>query len=452
MRRMHDRIAAFQHGLARRVAERTLPLPHGLGLFCDSLPSVYDVNYVRLEQRGDPDEILAEADVALETFHHRRLSSDGEVADLAARAAALGWEASINLVMARTRAPDRRVDTSAVREVPFDELLEARRPATLGEPWGSADLADQLDEAKRRVQAAVPTRFLALELDGEIAAYCELRDDGSVAQIEDVAVLPAFRGRGLGRTIVQAAADAAADREIVFLEALADDWPRELYAKLGFEVVGTRQLLTKSAHPLADLRVHTPRLELRLATRAELRELAAVAQRGIHPPEEMPFAVAWTDRIHEPDAVDRFVAFHESHVAGWRADGWQLELVAFHGGRPIGVQSLVGKDYPETRTVSTGSWLGREWQGRGLGTEMRQAVLQLAFEELGAEAARSGAMAGNEASLAVSRKLGYVETGTSTVSPRGVPLVHHDLELRRVDFTPSPDVRVEHAERLRRLT
>ena len=69
--------------------------------------------------------------------------------------------------------------------------------------------------------------------------------------------------------------------------------------------------------------------------------------------------------------------------------------------------------------MSTGSWLGARWQGRGLGTEMRAAVLELAFEGLGAETARSGALAGNEASLAVSRKLGYVVEGTRTVAPRG---------------------------------
>ncbi len=447
---MLHRIDAFQRALDEGVAERVVPLPHGTGLFCDSLPDVYDANGVRLERpTDDVNELVAEIDGAMETFHHRRLIVHGEDDSLETALGERGWDASLHLVMARTREPDRRVDTSAVREVAFDDLLEARRPSTLDEPWGTDELADQLDGAKRRVQAAVPTRFFAAEVDGAVAAYCELRDDGSVAQIEDVATLPAYRGRGLGRVIVQAAADAAAGREVLFLEAIEDDWPRELYAKLGFDVVGTRRLFTRAGHPLTSLRVRTPRLELRLATRAELRELAAVAQRGIHPPEEMPFAVAWTDDIHEPDAVERFVAFHESHLADWRADDWSLDLVAFHEGRPIGVQSLVGKDFGGTRAVSTGSWLGQEWQRQGLGTEMRQAVLQLAFQELDAEEARSGAMVGNGASLAVSRKLGYVETGISSASPRGVPVPHHDLELRRAGFRPSPDVQIEHALLLR---
>ena len=41
------------------------------------------------------------------------------------------------------------------------------------------------------------------------------------------------------------------------------------------------------------------------------------------------------------------------------------------------------------RTVGTGSWLGRPYQGRGIGKEMRGAVLALAFDGLGAEVAET---------------------------------------------------------------
>ena len=88
--------------------------------------------------------------------------------------------------------------------------------------------------------------------------------------------------------------------DIVFLEALADDWPRLLYEKVGFDVVASRHLLLRRPHALTRLRLRTPRLELRLATVAELRALAEVARAGIHPPEEMPFKVPWTDRADEP--------------------------------------------------------------------------------------------------------------------------------------------------------
>ena len=66
-------------------------------------------------------------------------------------------------------------------------------------------------------------------------------------------------------------------------------------------------------------------------------------------------------------------------------------------------------------------------------------VLTLAFDGLGAEAARSGAIQGNPQSLGVSRKFGYEEIGSHQVSPRGEPVDHVDLELRRAAFrSPVP--------------
>jgi RimJ/RimL family protein N-acetyltransferase len=240
--------------------------------------------------------------------------------------------------------------------------------------------------------------------------------------------------------IVQHAAEQArAANEVVYLEALADDWPRELYAKLGFETLAERHLVTRFPHPLTRLRVLTPRLELRLATRAELRALAELAQRGIHDPAEMPFGVAWTDAAGEPSFLEDSIEHHESALPEWQPDDWRLNLIAFHRGRPVGVQSMRGERFAERRTVDTGSWLGREWQGRGLGTEMRAGVLHLAFAGLGAEVATSGAIAGNPQSLGVSRKLGYAVVGSHIVSPRGEPVEHTDLELRRAEFlSPVP--------------
>ena len=44
---------------------------------------------------------------------------------------------------------------------------------------------------------------------------------------------------------------------------------------------------------LYGLRLRTPRVELRVPTHGELVELRDVAHAGIHPPEAMPFGVAW---------------------------------------------------------------------------------------------------------------------------------------------------------------
>lgn len=193
--------------------------------------------------------------------------------------------------------------------------------------------------------------------------------------------------------------------------------------------------------PLFELGLRTPRLELRLPTHAEILELASVAERGIHPPEEMPFQEPWTDWIGNDEWPESFVGFHEQSTAAIRPESWRLQLVTFLDGRPIGTQEIRADDFARDRVVQTGSWLGQEFQGRGYGTEQRLAVLALAFDGLGAKAALSGALEGNVASARVSAKLGYVVTGVGSVAPRGVPAPHTDFRLERgawerLDRTP----------------
>jgi len=428
-----DRIHAFRAALQDAAAEQRVPARHGDGLFAPSVREVYDMNYVRTEQPAPADELIADAERLMEDYFHKRVILERADDNTATGFRAHGWTVVSHLIMARTREPDRRVDASTVREVSFAELTAARREVTAGEPWGDDEISSLLDDAKQLIVRAVPTRFFAAFADDEIAAYCEVRSAGSVAQIEDVNTLARFRGRGLGRAIVQYAVDEARKtNDIVYLEALSEDWPRELYAKLGFDVVGERHFNTLFPHPLTRLRVRTPRLELRLGTDTELRELGRVAMAGIHDPDVMPFEFPWTDDLTEESVLD----FHRRQLHAFTPEDWSLGLVVFHRGRPIGIQSVGAERFAETHRVGTGSWLGREWQGRGLGTEMRAAVLQLAFGGLGAEVAVSGAIAGNPQSLGVSRKLGYEVVGSHVVSPRGEPLEHTDIELRRESFRP----------------
>src|SRR4051812_22142629 len=60
--------------------------------------------------------------------------------------------------------------------------------------------------------------------------------------------------------------------------------------------------------PLRHLTLRTPRLTLRPDDDEGLYELAAVAVRGIHPPEQMPFAQPWTDQA--PSDLVRGVMQH----------------------------------------------------------------------------------------------------------------------------------------------
>lgn len=183
--------------------------------------------------------------------------------------------------------------------------------------------------------------------------------------------------------------------------------------------------------PLFRLRLVSPRLELRLGSEDELEELGRLAARGIHPAEEMPFAFAWSDRAGEPGFLEEFVAYHRAALADWDPDDWMLNLLVWAEGSLAGVQSIGVAASEPGRVVTTGSWLGAAYQGEGIGTEMRATVLELAFRGLQAEAATSAWLEGNVASARVSKKLGYRETHLSTKSPRGVPVVTHELRLDR---------------------
>jgi RimJ/RimL family protein N-acetyltransferase len=426
-----SRIADFRRRVQRAAADRTIDLPTGTAIVTDSIPDVYDANYLSVETASAAaGDLAADAEAALETSHHCRVIVEDGSPGLAEDFAQLGFDRVTHLVLAHTCAPDRRVDANAVRPIDLDDLIALRTEATLREPWGDADIAAQLNAAKRLVATAVPTRFFAAEVDGAIAGWCELREQDGVAQIEDVEILEVFRGRGLGRAIVQQALDEGLRvGDLVYLEALADDWPRELYAKLGFTVVGRRDVYTRLPGPLTRIRLRTPRLELRVPTRAEARRLFAVAEAGIHDPGVMPFELPWTDSLDEHD----FVAYSTASTAD------SIRFAVFHDGEPIGVQGLdIHPDW-----VTTGSWLGEAYQGRGLGTEMRAAVLTYAFGAREATVARSGGIEGNPQSLGVSRKLGYEVVGTHVVSPRGEPLEHTDVELRRDRFRSPVPVSVD---------
>lgn len=172
--------------------------------------------------------------------------------------------------------------------------------------------------------------------------------------------------------------------------------------------------------PLYGLRITTPRLELRVPDIALLDALAAVAADGVHDPAGMPFSFPWTDGTPEERGRSTFQHVLRT-VAEWSPEKWTLSLAVLCDGRVVGRQDMVTNDFAVTREGETGSWLGMAHQGKGIGTEMRAAVLHLAFEGLGARAMTTGAMTDNPRSIAVSRKCGYRPDGETVLAVRGRP-------------------------------
>lgn len=172
--------------------------------------------------------------------------------------------------------------------------------------------------------------------------------------------------------------------------------------------------------PLFDLEVRTPRLTLRYIDDELALELATLAAQGIHDPSWMPFLHPWTD-VASPEMERNAFRFWWGRRAATRPAEWSIECAVLVGGRVVGASGLGAAQFDVLRSTETGSWLGREFQGQGLGREMREATLHLAFAGLGAEFATTGAFSDNGPSLGVTRSLGYEYVGTRRVVRRGEP-------------------------------
>ena len=185
--------------------------------------------------------------------------------------------------------------------------------------------------------------------------------------------------------------------------------------------------------PLFDLRIVTPRLTLVYPTDVQLDRLAALSAAGIHDADVMPFNIPWS-RGETPLIQRGTLQYHWRQRAQWTPAAWELTLVTIVEDSVAGTQSLRADDFGVTRAVETGSWLGRAYQGRGIGTEMRSAILHLAFAGLGAVVAYTSVFADNPASLGVNRALGYTANGSRWVEREGKPAQKLYFQLPREDW------------------
>lgn len=166
------------------------------------------------------------------------------------------------------------------------------------------------------------------------------------------------------------------------------------------------------------------------------------AQDGVEPEDgPMPFLLPWH---REKNIFVESSRYYWQCRATFAPENWALMLVVRHanfGDRPLGMQDIVATDFPNRRLAKTGSWLGLEFQGQGIGTLMRQAMATFAFDQLGAEVLESGYIAGNARSAAVSRKTGYrdLDDPTARITRGDGFVVEH-----RVVLTPDALVRPPH--------
>ncbi|MEL6894296.1 MAG: GNAT family N-acetyltransferase [Actinomycetota bacterium] len=193
--------------------------------------------------------------------------------------------------------------------------------------------------------------------------------------------------------------------------------------------------------PLFDLEIRTADLTLRYPNDSDLMMLVDLAAEGVHDESFMPFSIPWT-RIPVPDLQRKALQFHWQCRAETSPTNFRLPLVALVEGAIVGTSELWAKEFATLRQFETGSWLGQAFQGRGIGTAMRRATLALGFDGMGATRALTGAWEDNAASIAVTRKLGYVEQGHRWDVREGVAtqLLGFEMEREQYDRVRPSDV------------
>lgn len=121
---------------------------------------------------------------------------------------------------------------------------------------------------------------------------------------------------------------------------------------------------------------------------------------------------------------------------GWLRS-WRADRPAAETGFTIalGAEGAIGHVgfHPDTEGTVIGYWLAQPFWGRGLMSEAVRRVLEWYFDVTDAARVASGVFDFNLASLAIQRKMGFVETGVSRrlCLARGTEVRHIDTELTR---------------------
>jgi len=239
---LFDEIQRLTHQSLTHLAERTVGFEGGFALRTSSLPLVWTLNQVRLARATTAEEVAALADQHQDGLPFRHVVVEGEHgAPLVEPLTAAGFWSEREVVMAMTQPIDRAVDTSGVVELTESQMLQLMREWLLEERAEITDEGlEQVVEYSRREGALfAETRFGII--DGATPlAITKLRTSGRVAWLEDVYTTASARGRGFARALLAEAVTVAwvSSPSFAFIIADDDDWPKELYGRVGFAPVG----------------------------------------------------------------------------------------------------------------------------------------------------------------------------------------------------------------------
>ena len=249
----------MERDLLGAAAERAEPHPLGVLLFDDARPRVWVHNQLHVTgPAGDIDDLVRILDEQYAHLLHRRVVIEDEVEGerLEEGFRARGWQSDTTVYMALREPRDRNPDPQLAAEVSAQEQRSVEQQTLAEEPFArDAEVRDMLTAARISRQSIVDEcRFIVGVVDGRRVGATTVYVMGDLAQVEDVATLQAFRRRGVARAMVSLAIDLADGADLTWIAADDNDWPKDLYFKLGFRPIGRIASFTRVGpeHPAYD--------------------------------------------------------------------------------------------------------------------------------------------------------------------------------------------------------
>ncbi|SOC48523.1 Uncharacterized conserved protein, DUF952 family [Blastococcus aggregatus] len=250
------RALALYTSLPVRRAVGVGDVPGGVVVLDPDVPASHDNNRLLLTSPVDAATVTATAEEvggnAGWPYRAALLGWPG-AAPVAAELGRAGWEVEQLVLMARSPADPQPAATQRVEVVAQTEVHDLwerswrRNLATTGARLDA--VVGQLVGRERLNDLVVAVTDLVVREEGRVVAAAQLRVDGATAAVESVMTDPGSRGRGHADALLARALELAgtAGCDLVVLEASADDWPREWYARRGFAEIGRTWSVSREA-------------------------------------------------------------------------------------------------------------------------------------------------------------------------------------------------------------
>ena len=248
-----DTVVAYLRKAVGSIAGEVRDVEGGWLARTDDLRLVWTLNQVHVNAVMDATSVLDLAERHQADMAYRHVVVDDDVTGAqVAEAVDASWKVERELLMVLDASPEppEPVTGAAVTDLTEEEMVALMRSWLLEEDAEMTDAGlGQLEEYNRREGRRWHERRLG-ERDrfGVACAITKLRMDGTIAWVEDVYTVPAERRRGFARALVSHAAwlGRASGHQLTFLSADDDDWPKHLYAEIGFRAVGRRWIFHRA--------------------------------------------------------------------------------------------------------------------------------------------------------------------------------------------------------------